>query len=288
MLPVRKSPDAEANAAFIEDKQRARETNLSWIRRWRADSAAFFGAGDVILLGGNSLSDFRIRVAQSHIRHDLTPSYWSLVGILDANDMVLTAPLWPLLAPDRVPLSNGIQAIPLSTFDNPARWPNIGVIRFPGVQLDPVDCVTRLREQRSIIDIPTLILPWLGFVWGAGTGGNPLLNGFGVPSAVLVETAYGMAEVELTPGLAAASSCPEAIYQAARWWTGYYTETAGTQTTGTQTTGTETTGTQTTGTQTTGTQTTGKVEVEEPPTHPAGRYLLRQRQATYAEPKPIE
>jgi hypothetical protein len=283
MLPVRKSPDAEANAAFIEDKQRARETNLSWIRRWRADSAAFFGAGDVILLGGNSLSDFRIRVAQSHIRHDLTPSYWSLVGILDANDMVLTAPLWPLLAPDRVPLSNGIQAIPLSTFDNPARWRNIGVIRFPGVQLDPVDCVTRLREQRSIIDIPTLILPWLGFVWGAGTGGNPLLNGFGVPSAVLVETAYGMAEVELTPGLAAASSCPEAIYQAARWWTGYYTETAGTQTTGT-----ETAGTQTTGTETTGTQTTGKVEVEEPPTHPAGRYLLRQRQATYAEPKPIE
>jgi hypothetical protein len=127
--------------------------------------------------------------------------------------------------------------------------------------------VTRLREQRSIIDIPTLILPWLGFVWGAGTGGNPLLNGYGVPSAVLVETAYGMAEVELTPGLAAASSCPEAIYQAARWWTGYYTETGGPQTTTTR---------------------RRRKKVEEPPTHPVGRYLLRQRQATYAEPKPIE
>jgi len=267
MLPVRKSPDAEANAAFVEDQQRGAESNLSWIRRWRADSAAFFGAGDVILLGGNSLSDFRIRVAQSHIRHDLTPSYWSLVGIVDANDLVLTAPLWPLLEPDRVPLSNGIQAIPLSTFDDPAAWRNIGVVRFPGAQLDPVDCVTRLRGQRSIIDIPTLILPWLGFVWGAGTGGNPLLNGFGVPSAVLVETAYGMAEVELTPGLAASSSCPEAIYQAARWWTGYYTETAGPQTTGTR---------------------RRRKKVEEPPTHPVGRYLLRQRQATYVEPKPVE
>ena len=205
-------------AAFDEDKQGGAESNLSWIQRWRADSAAFFGAGDVILLGGSSLTDFRIRIAQSHARHDLTPSYWSLVGIVDANDQVLTAPLWPLLEPDRVPMSNGIQSIPLSTFDDPAAWPNIGVIRFPGVQQDPVDCVTRLREQRSIIDIPTLILPWLGFVWGAGAAGNPLLNGFGLPSAVLVETAFGIAEVELTPGLAAASSCPEAIYQAARWW----------------------------------------------------------------------
>ena len=80
MLSVRLSPDAEPNWAFDEDKEVKGETNLAWIQRWRADSAAFFGAGDVILLGGRSLSDFRIRIAQSHARHDLTPSYWSLVG----------------------------------------------------------------------------------------------------------------------------------------------------------------------------------------------------------------
>jgi hypothetical protein len=271
MLPVRRSPDPESNKAFEEDRPRKGETNLAWIQRGRAADPAFFGAGDVILLGGSSLSDFRIRIAQSHARHDLTPSYWSLAGILDANDLVLTAPLWPLLAPDRVPLSNGIQAIPLSKFDSPRAWPNVAVVRFPGVQMDPVDAVTRLREQRSIIDIPTLILPWLGFVWGAGSVGNPLLNGFGVPSAVLVETAFGMAEVELTPGLAAASSCPEAIYQAAKWWSGYYENTAGLQTTDEHPPG---------------------PTVEEPPIappiNPVGCYLLRQRQATYVEPKPIE
>jgi hypothetical protein len=267
MLPVRQSPDAEPNWAFHEDNARAGETNLGWIQRWRADSAAFFGAGDVIMLGGSSLTDFRIRIAQSHARHDLTPSYWSVVGIVDANDMVLTAPLWPLIEPERVPLSNGIQALPLSTFDDQAAWPNIAVIRFPGTQLDPVECVARLRRQRSIIDIPTLILPWLGFVWGAGSAGNPLLNGFGLPSAVLVETAFGIAEVELTPGLAAASSCPEAIYQAAKWWTGFYTTTAGPPTTGSR---------------------RRRKNVDEPPTHPTGRYLLRQREATYVEPKPIE
>ena len=267
MLPVRRSPDPESNKDFQEDRSRRVESNLAWIRRGRSANPAFFGAGDVILLGGSSLGDFRIRIAQSHARHDLTPSYWSLVGILDANDQVLTAPLWPLLEPERVPLSNGVQAIPLTNFDSAAAWPNVAVIRFPGVQMDPVDCVARLRDQRSIIDIPTLILPWLGFVWGAGAATNPLLNGFGVPSAVLVETAFGIAEVELTPGLAAASSCPEAIYQAAKWWSGYYEQTAGPRTTGRR---------------------PRRRKVDEPPINPVGAYLLRQRQASYVEPKPIE
>ena len=73
--------------------------------------------------------------------------------------------------------------------------------------------------------------------------------------------------MELTPGLAAASSCPEAIYQAAKWWSGYYQQTAGPQTTGTR---------------------RRRKKVDEPPTHPTGRYLLRQREATYVEPKPVE
>jgi hypothetical protein len=30
----------------------------------------------------------------------------------------------------------------------------------------------------------------------------------------------------LTPGLSSASSCPEAMWQAAKWWTGFYEKTA--------------------------------------------------------------
>ena len=71
------------------------------------------------------------------------------------------------------------------------------------------------------------MLSWLAFVWGAGNGPNPLVNGSGLPSAVLVEIAFGIAEVELTPGLASASSCPEAIYQAAKWWHHFYADAAG-------------------------------------------------------------
>jgi hypothetical protein len=44
----------------------------------------------------------------------------------------------------------------------------------------------------------------------------------GIPSAVLIESAYSIIGVELTPGLAGQSSCPEAIWQAAKWWHEFY------------------------------------------------------------------
>jgi hypothetical protein len=63
-------------------------------------------------------------------------------------------------------------------------------------------------------------------VWSAGDKTNPLLGGTGLPAAALVEAAHGMAGVELTPGLASGSSCPEAIWQSALWWHDYYRQTA--------------------------------------------------------------
>ena len=47
-----------------------------------------------------------------------------------------------------------------------------------------------------------------------------------MPSAAFVEAVHAIADIELTPGLASASSCPEAIWQSARWWGDYYRESA--------------------------------------------------------------
>ena len=231
MLPVRRAPTSTPNAEFVKDRlpeEPAKvagpeaETNLAWLARARSEDKTFGAPGDVVLLGGASLADFRLRVAQSHLRDDLTPSYWSLVGVLDAGDQLLTAPLWPLLTPEIVPITNGIRSLPLGDFDDPATWPNIAIVRFPGARKPPVECVDELRKQRTMIDIPALVLHWLAYVWGAGSAANPLTGGSGIPSAVMTEAAFGLAEVELTPGLAAASSCPEAIYQSAKWWHDFY------------------------------------------------------------------
>ena len=70
------------------------------------------------------------------------------------------------------------------------------------------------------------MLPWLSFIWIAGTAANPLVADIGLPSAAFIETVYGMAGIELTPGLASATSCPEAIWQAAKYWQRFYAEAA--------------------------------------------------------------
>jgi hypothetical protein len=72
------------------------------------------------------------------------------------------------------------------------------------------------------LDAIELIVSWLSFVWGVGKTGNPLLEGIGMPSAAMIETVINAAGFELTPGLASSSSCPEAIWQSAKWWHNYY------------------------------------------------------------------
>jgi hypothetical protein len=260
MLPVRRSTSTVANSRFKEIDAEPGERNVAWITRACHPVRGLGSTGDVILFGGSSLADFRIRVAQSHVRDDLTPSYWSLVGVRDEEDNLLTAPIWPLSPPDYVPKMNGIMKLPLQHFDDPELWPNVGVIRFPldRKRPQPVDRLRSLVGQRPIVDIPSLTLQWLAFVWGTGNAPNPLIANHGLPSAVLVETAFGMAEIELTPGLASSSSCPEAIYQSAKWWHEFYADVAGA----------------------TGSTASGS--------WPTGRYALRQKAATYREPDPPE
>ena len=227
MLPLRQSLARTSNQRLHHHAAAsAPRSNMACLRQATED-ARLGAPGDVILIGGASLADFRVRDAQSHARHDLTPSHWSLVAILDDNDELLTVPLSPIPDASRVPPSNAIVALPLSAFDDPVVYPNFGILRFPADGPRVLQRARGLRRQRTIVDLPQLLLAWLGYAWGTSGSANPLINGLGVPSAAFVETAFGMADVELTPGLASGSSCPEAIWQAARWWHDFYAESAG-------------------------------------------------------------
>ena len=195
------------------------ETNVSVIQRLAPRDG-------VLLIGGSRVGDFRIRVAQSHLRHDLLPSYWSAAGVLRGAKTVATVGLGTWRDVSDVPSQNAIETVDLQVFDDPQRYPNIAVLQFSESIEPALAAVERLKKRRSVIDLPDLVLAWLGFVWSAGDRTNPVLSGKGVPSAALVETAFAMAGVELTPGLASGASCPEAIWQAAKWWHGFYSEAA--------------------------------------------------------------
>jgi hypothetical protein len=233
MIGIRASTASKPNEQLRERARAASQTNSQWL-------AAALGAGDprgaFLLVGGAGPIDFRLRVAQSHARSDLLPSFWSHAAIIrraaGQRDWVLyEASLEPPRGFGRVAANNGIQAGRFAAYDDPLRYPNIACLQvrvspqaLGGLTLPAKldQAVATFRNQRALLDLPSLLVQWLSFAWGAGDQGNPLLKGAGVPSAVLVEGLYAIAGVELTPGLASQSSCPEAIWQSAKWWHEFY------------------------------------------------------------------
>jgi hypothetical protein len=227
MITIRQSTATSWNELLEETTAKPQETNSAWLKR--------IGAKDgVLLIGGAAISHFRIRVAQSHARADLKPSCWSLAGMLIDNQTFLSVPLELCGEASDIAQQNGVQTCNMADYDDPDRFPNIALIRFTSnaeLVLDRAKLVAGDPEsnrpaQRGIIDLPTLMLPWLSYIWIAGKAANPLAEGLGLPSAAFVETVYGIAGIELTPGLASATSCPEAIWQAAKYWQEFYRDAA--------------------------------------------------------------
>ena len=218
MLSMRASTATAPNGGVVEQRPKRGETNAAWLARAGIEQG-------VVLLGGATLADVRVRFAQSLIRHDLTPSSWSSAALL-LGDRLLTVPLDPGDDVSSVPAANAIRALPLDAVDDPERYPNVAVIAFAAPGGDALaDAAADVQRQRGLIDLPGLLVAWLGWIWGVDDA-NPLVAGQGVPSAAFVEAVHAIADIELTPGLASASSCPEAIWQSARWWGDYYRESA--------------------------------------------------------------
>jgi len=213
------------------------ESNLAWIdRQLKELRVPRAPATFVLLLGGTSIYDFRLQVAQSQLRHDMTPSHWSHAAIISTvsrsigQSRLLETSLEPAEGFNLPSMYNGIQGARLSRYGDPAYYPNIALIRIP---VDPKSwrgeiegqksILDQFREQRVVVDVPTLILEWLAFVWGAGKEGNPLLRGYGIPSAAVIESLLGASGYDICPGLDSSASSPEAIWQTAKWWQHYYT-----------------------------------------------------------------
>jgi hypothetical protein len=148
MIPMRQSGAAEQNAMLQPQpaaggpppgaaaaaappgtgRRRRPQGNQAWLREVRREHR-LGEPGDVVLIGGTSVADFRVRIAQAHARHDLTPSYWSLVGLIRDRDELLTATLEGWEDAAAIPATNAIVTLPVARFDDPERYPNIAVLR---------------------------------------------------------------------------------------------------------------------------------------------------------------
>jgi hypothetical protein len=180
------------------------------------------------LVGGVSPVALRLRFAQSHLRHDLEPSSWSHVFMIGrraknlASSALYEISLEPQAGFGFPPPKNAVQEGKLGHYRDPLSFPNIAVLGIPVEQKEVMKALKRFQMQRAVLDALELLMHWLAYGWGVGRSDNPLLEGRGIPSAAMLEVVFGASGYDLTPGLESRSSCPEAIWQAAKWWHEYY------------------------------------------------------------------
>lgn len=222
MLAISRS-SKEKNRAFGEVARTKGEGNVAWLAR---SGEGARGGVRLLLVGGVDLASTRLRIAQSHARDDLTPSHWSHVaivvggGLLKADTPLFEVRLEPPGGLSSLVTRNGVMKGKLADYDAVERYPNVALLDLP-VKADAMDdAINRFYHVRHVADGIGLAIAWLDFVCGVGRTPNPLLAGEGIPSAVFVEMVVAAAGFELTPGLPNRSSCPEAIWQAAKFWHG--------------------------------------------------------------------
>lgn len=221
MINARISLHAERNPEIREAPRGEDESNAAWITRALGDS----DGPRILLVGGAALVDFRIRVAQSHVRNDLKPSFWSHAAVLLPGDTprLFHVDFEAAMPASEVPAVNAISEVGLDRFDDRRRFPNLALLRFPGVEAATLrEGIDVLRLSRLSEDLVSPLVRWLGYVWGVDAAASPLAAGVPLPSAQFVDAAFSYARVDIVPGLSSRAACPEAIWQAALWWTGYY------------------------------------------------------------------
>jgi hypothetical protein len=228
MLNILRSSATEPAESFVQADRQGSENNMRWLERHRPQSSS---GVDLLLVGGRDALAYRLRNAQAQVRHDLSPSNWSHVLLLEKPDgarleatAVREISLQPAGGFGFPPPTNGVQRSTLGHYRSTRVWPNIAVLHLPCDAAQVWSALRDFEEQRAVLDATELIVIWLAFLWGAGRAGNPLLDARGIPSAAMVETVVGAASYELTPGLENRASCPEAIWQSAKWWGGFYAE----------------------------------------------------------------
>ncbi len=214
----------------IEKLERKDETNLQWLKR-AYESFAFDDVAQwsfIVLTGGKDIASFRLRVAQSHLRSDMLPSFWSdcaLLKIVKGN--VSTAKFYnlPLFQPASEPYAparNGLVELAANKLPD---YPNLALLALPVGQKKILDALGDYKISRISYDAIENILPWLAYVWGAGNATNPLLQQTSFPSAMMLNQIFSANHFDLAPGVSANLSTPETFWSGVKYWQDYYSKT---------------------------------------------------------------
>lgn len=210
-----------------------REPNLEWLK-CAYHSFALENVADwsfIVLAGGKDVASFRIRVAQSHLRGDMLPSFWSECAFfkIEQGDFSTASffnlPLFQPATASYAPTRNGLIELPFKQLPTQKDYPNLALLAIPVAQEKIVASLDEYRKSRVSYDAVENILPWLAFVWGAGNAVNPLMQHKGFPSAMMLNQIYAANGFDLAPGVNANLSAPETFWSGVKHWQDYYSKT---------------------------------------------------------------
>ncbi|MBL8695561.1 MAG: hypothetical protein JNJ88_15825 [Planctomycetes bacterium] len=233
MLNIQRSTSRSGNTELKREPRGRHRNNLAWMEAHLADQRR--SETMLLLVGGCDATGFRLRVAQSHARRDLSPSVWSHAALIANPQRLATGvadlelfdvPLEENVTLQFPPKTNGVQKRTLGAFRDGSVYPNIALIQIPLAWAEVEKAIGRFRATRSAADVPELMLRWFSFLWGVARAGNPLHDGAGIPSAVFADAVLSACGLDLSPGLASRGTCPEALWQSVRFWQDYYKDRA--------------------------------------------------------------
>jgi hypothetical protein len=187
----------------------------------------------VLLVGGSDWRSLGLRHAQATLRFDRRPSAWSHAALIldwDGDNVARSSGVEASLDPEQpqlhVPERDGVTAFSLRRYFDALHYPNVCLAAFtPPAGPEGESGLARISEaarnpQRDGIRFPVwdAFGAWHHYLYQPYKCRNPLLDGLGVPSALLCEAALEAAGVPAAPGATEIQIAPEHLWATFKHW----------------------------------------------------------------------
>jgi len=188
------------------------------------------------LVGGRDPASIAIRQAQSFLRFDRRPSYFSQVFLFTGRGEGILECRVVGADPTR-PESCGVIRDRARRYADPESWPNKAVVGFTFLPAEGgVEPKARVKKVlgaagaasavRDRYDLWEMIAGWQPYLFEPSRTANPLAGRLAHPGAAYVRYALGFAGIEAAPGALDQFDAPEHFWAAAYYWYRAYADPA--------------------------------------------------------------
>ena len=205
------------------DRKKLKAKRDEWISMDQLEHAETVHVG---LVGGSDLASIAVRQAQSILRFDKRPAYFSHAFIFSGYGRSI----WecPVVNADpRQPEKNGVRKASADDYADQKKYPNRALIsfRFDSKATRKTEILNRAKSpNKSVerVDLWSLVTDWQPHIFDSQRHGNPLIHGLSHPGAMFVHWALAAGGIDVTLGAVDPLHAPEHIWAAANWWSERY------------------------------------------------------------------